>query len=783
MEVRQALGDALDLAPEERAAFVERLSVTDPELHHQVEHLLACEPEAGLLLPTDAAAFPLPEESSAIRTMVGPYRIVREAGRGGMGVVYEAERSDGQYTRRVAIKLLPTGSVGGALTRRFLSEREILAQLEHPGIARMFDGGITDSGEPYLVMEFVDGKALTAYAREASLNVIAKLRLFLDVCRAVSYAHGKLVVHRDLKPGNILVTRDGVVKLLDFGLARMLESGAASEVTQTAFRIMTPAYASPEQIHGMPFGVSGDVFSLGVVLYELLAGQRPFGAESSSPGAIERAVCEREPPPMIRRDVPADLKTIVGKALEKDPNRRYPSVEALAADIANFLDGRPISARRPSWTYLASKFVRRHRWAVLGAASASLLIAIFGVIAALEARRAQRRSDDVLQLANSVVFELHDTIARLPGSTKARELVVRRGLEYLDRLSRETGNDPSLLRQLSAGYLRLGDAQGNPGIPNLGNPAGAKATYRKALAILEDLRERYPSDNGISEDLVDALLKLAFVVDTSEALTLSQRALRLSQADAAAHPGNVRASMELASSFYDVGQSHARQRQYPQSASAYKAALETYRELDRRIHSDVTAGNVSLCLKRLGALALVSDDLPAALASYQEACDIDERLVAANPGDMTLKVNLSYGLSDLGTTLRRMNRTAEAEDVYQRVVALRREAHRADPDDLRATTALATILMRYGELLFSTGRVGDAVKFLKEAEALCQNRKEQLPEFGQVEFRLAEAYERLGGTREAAGRRKEALEFFDAARQRRPLMPNEQEMYAALTGK
>jgi len=779
-EVRRALAEALELDTEARAIFVRRLSVTDPELHGHVESLLACEKDADLLLPADASAVPIAEEMPVAPSRVGPWRILREAGRGGMGVVYEAERSDGQYTRRVAVKVLPGGFAGGTLMRRFLSEREILARLEHPGIARMFDGGVTPSGQPYLVMEYVDGQPLDLYARQVSLSVTARLRLFLDVCRAVSYAHSKLVVHRDLKPGNIFVTPDGKVRLLDFGLARMLEPGASPEVTQTAFRLMTPAYASPEQIRGATFGVSGDVFSLGVILYELLAGERPFAAKSTSAAEVERAVCEQNPAPIARRDVPADLKTIVFKALEKDPEQRYPSVEALAFDITCFLEGRPVSARRLSWTYRTAKFMRRNRLPVLGAATATALIVAFAVIAVLQAQRAQRRFDDVRELANSVVFELHDEIARLPGSTKARELVVRRGLEYLDRLSNETGNDPAVLRQLAAGYLRLGDALGKPDQPNLGDRAGAASTYRKALVILDRLHQRDTQDLAINEEVVRVLHDLAFVDQPAAASAFARRALELSRAEAAAHPGGIRAESDLAASLFTLGQTDARERRYPQSMSEYGLALDLYRELDRRNRTSDSSTNVALCLKRLGALSLVSQDLPAALAYYEQARAIDAPLAGSNPRDHTAGMSLSYDLSDLGTTLLKMNRLAEAEEAYGQATALRREAHRADPNDIRASTALASILLREGNLQLETGRLDGAEKSLQEARRLLQDRSEESPEYGQIEFRLAQVYERRGQFREAVAHHRAALEFFETARTHRPLMPNEQAMYTEL---
>ncbi len=778
-EVRDALEAALKLPQQQRVGFLQRLETSDPELRTEVEALLACEADADWVLPENAPAFDIPEESREVGETVGPYRIVREAGRGGMGVVYEAERCDGQFTKRVAIKFLPPGFAASGLTGRFLNEREILAQLEHPGIARMLDGGITDAGEPYLVMEYVDGVPLNVYARQAALSVSGRLRLFLDVCGAVSYAHRRLIVHRDLKPANILVTREGAVKLLDFGLARMVEPGGTPEVTQIAFRLITPAYASPEQIRGKAFAVADDVFSLGVVLYELLAGKRPFGEQGGTPAEVERAVCEQDPAPIPRRDAAKDLNAIVLKALEKDPECRYPSVEMLAADLGNYLAGRPISARPVTLAYRATKFVLRNRWATMGATAAVVVVAATAVIAMVEARRAQRRFEDVRQLANSVMFEMHDEIALVPGSTRARELVVRRGLEYLDRLSRESGNDATLLRQLSSGYLRLGDAQGKPSGPSLGDSAGAAVSYRKAIAILDRLHARDPRDQGVTVDLVLALNRLCLVVSPAESTAVALRALQLSQAEVDARPDNAQAQRDLAASVFSVAQVHASARKYPESAAEFRKALVIYRGLDQRNHTNVSAQNVAACLKHLGAVTLMTNDFTTAIEAYRAARDIDEQLVTANPHSTTAKLDLSFDLSDLGTTLRRMNRLPEAEEVYRRAIDLRREAHQVDPGDSRARTALASILSREGGLLIEMDRIPDAIKLLEEGAGLW-GKDSQRPEYGEVEYRLGEAFERLGSGREAFAHRQTARKVFEAARSRGALMPNHQSMYAKL---
>src|SRR5579864_1867811 len=389
-EVKSVLATVLDTEPDERPATLERLCAGDQDLRREVESLLALEKRADCELNTAIAPGALLRADPEIPPeRIGPYRILRELGRGGMGVVYLGERADGEYKKRVAIKLITAGRRTAAadplgMERRFRRERQILAQLEHPGIARMIDGGATEEDQPYFVMEYIEGLPLLDYSDAHRLTLSARLMLFLSVCDAVLDAHRRLIVHRDLKPGNILVTPDGSAKLLDFGLARFLDPGeSAEEITQAVLPMMTPAYASPEQIRGELYSVSGDVYSLGVVLYELLAARRPYQLPSGSLAEMVRVVCEQPAvrlsqieidadaaarrstsPERLRRQLAGDLDVIAAKALEKDPAWRYASVDDFAGDLRRHLAGLPIRARHATFAYRAGKFVQRHQVAV-----------------------------------------------------------------------------------------------------------------------------------------------------------------------------------------------------------------------------------------------------------------------------------------------------------------------------------------------------------------------------------------------------------------------------------
>jgi tetratricopeptide (TPR) repeat protein len=346
---------------------------------------------AGLELPGAADELPAP-------VRVGRYRIVRELGRGGMAVVYQAERDDGTYEQSVALKILRAGLHGEDAIARFAQERQILASLEHPLIARILDGGVAEDGRPYLVMEHVDGLPLDEFVAQHGLSRPSRLELFAGICDAVAHAHRRLIVHRDLKPGNIIVTHDGSVRLLDFGIAKLLDPGTlpgAAAHTRTELRVLTPSYASPEQLRGEPISTASDVYQLGLLLYELLTGTRAQSVEGRSPGELERAICETDPArpsaaasdPVSRRALRGELDWITMKALEKDPARRYESPADLGADIRRHLASEPVSAGPPGTAYRARKFVGRHPFEVLAATTGLVLLIAFAVTMAVQARR------------------------------------------------------------------------------------------------------------------------------------------------------------------------------------------------------------------------------------------------------------------------------------------------------------------------------------------------------------------------------------------------------------
>jgi predicted Ser/Thr protein kinase len=508
-QIQQLFDSALEREAKERDAFLDLACRGDQTLRQDVEFFIGLDEQAGdflwepILLGGVGKCGAEAAEVSMVGRRFGAYRIVRELGRGGMGAVYLAERADEQFEKQVAIKIVRRGVDNEELRRRFRREPQILARLDHPNIARLLDGGVSEDGLPYFVMEYVEGVAINEYCRRRELNTTERLELFLRVCDAVQHAHRNRVVHRDLKPGNILVGVDGAPKLLDFGIARLLQPGVDQAVaTADGLRPMTPAYASPEQARGGEIAATSDVYSLGVTLYELLTGKLPYRLVNASAEELARAICEQEPEkPSAASKSPrgrlaGELDDIVLMALRKEPERRYASVEQLAEDIRRHLAGHPVVARGESPGYRARKFLRRHRAGV--AAAAFILLALLGVIGAtreagIAQARAEMSSNDLRKLALATISEFHDAIKKLAGSTEAQALVIRQGLEYLDKLAREAGDDHSLQRQLAAGYDKFGDVQSNnPRYGDLSDPAAALESYRKALAIRQALARALP---------------------------------------------------------------------------------------------------------------------------------------------------------------------------------------------------------------------------------------------------------------------------------------------------
>ena len=517
--IEAVFNEALGTPTAERTALIASRCNHDAALMAEVRSLLkACAQEeaatASRLAEGGTKALDLPAQ-----TRIGPYEIDRLLGRGGMGAVYLAHRADGQFQQQVAIKLIDLPLASSSFRERFRQERQILAGLQHPLIARLLDGGVTSTGDLYLAMEYVDGTPIHRFCDDRHFTAQQRLTLFKSVCDAVQFAHQNLVVHRDLKPDNILIARDGTPRLLDFGTAKLLSpsvEGTRSEFTRQGYQAFTPQYASPEQVLGNAITTASDTYSLGVLLYLLLTGTFPYELKEFTTAEMVRVICHQPPRKPgattgSRRKLDPDLEAIVLKTLRKEPQERYLTAEQLVTDVEAYLDGRPVIARRGTLRYRTCKFVRRH-WIALMAASVLAVTLVAGIagivwqarVANMERQKAEARSADLRQLSTSLLSELDEAIKQLPGSTGAQKLLVTRVLEHLDRMAKDAKGDRLAQLDLADAYTRLGNIQGNGYEQNLGNRPDALASIGKAAAIGEQLVASNPRDQEALRALANA---------------------------------------------------------------------------------------------------------------------------------------------------------------------------------------------------------------------------------------------------------------------------------------
>ena len=530
-----------ELPPVAREAALS--AIDDEAVRQEVASLLLHASNGETVAATVGAMASKLDPAASREQRIGPYKLVRRLAQGGQGAVFEAVRDDGAFQQRVAIKLVKWETDSNAARERFRQERQILARLEHPLIGRLLDGGETADGVPYLVMEFVDGLPLTTGTEGWTRR--RKLELFLEVAAAVTFAHRSLIVHRDLKPANILVTKEGTPKLLDFGIAKLLDSDATR--TMTNVQALTPHYASPEQVRGNAITTASDVYSLGVVLYEVLTGRRPYDVSTATAVELDRIVCRTPPAPP---GLGSELDHILLMALRKEPERRYGSVQEFADDIARYLDDRPVKARPDTIGYRTGKYVRRHWMGLAAAAIALASLCIGAAVAIYQARIAQQRFQQVRNLANTFIFQFDDAISEIPGTTQARMLVVKTGLDYLNNLSKAAGTDRELTAELARAYQRVGKLQGSPLESNLGDTAGAAESFQRGLVLYESLSTR---TSRYALEQVDCLRGLAVMRAAqnrySEANATIQRAFR---EVAPFQARQDRQTLELMSSLHDA---------------------------------------------------------------------------------------------------------------------------------------------------------------------------------------------------------------------------------------
>jgi tetratricopeptide (TPR) repeat protein/predicted Ser/Thr protein kinase len=708
-EVRDLFHAAAGAGPDTR----ERLLISvSPRVREEVESLLAAHEESGDFL--EQSVWDLIDANDAERLVgasIGPYRVVRQLGHGGMGTVFLAVREHEEFSQRVALQLARGGE---ALVQRFRQERQILAALEHPNIARLIDGGTTADGLPYLVMEYVEGTPIDEYAK--SLSTQEKLRLFLQLCDAVEHAHRALVIHRDIKPQNVLVTANGTAKLLDFGIAKLASASPLPETTST--RVMTPQYASPEQMQGGAITTATDVFSLGVLLFELLTAKRPFN---------EARLPNTEAPRVLR----GDLTNILACALEVDPARRYGSVERFAEDIRRHLSGHPVNARRATFAYRAAKFLRRNTLAVATAAAIVAVTAIAFAATLHQKRIAERRFDEVRSLARAVVFELHDAIAPLPGSTAARELLVRRALVYLDRLAAEGEGNAPLRMELAGAYLKIGDVQGLPYRANLGDTAGATESYRKALAISQSVSADEPKNAEALALLADAHDRLGLVEQRAQRWDVAIAQHEAARAIRESLPREPFRNLALARTWVAIGDCrYIGKKRIPDSLmrgtarQAYESALVALEDLpERGPHRRDALVEIGRANQRLGGYftGIVERDLERAVRHHDAALQALAERAQLDAGDAVARRNFADQFVMKATAQNMARDGAGALESTDRALPMLRELAAADPRNAEAQRDIAFALSERGRALALLGRnpeaelaFGDAIKIREQ---------------------------------------------------------------------
>ena len=744
--MREILGAALEVSPRDRSEFVANSCAGDSELREEVEALLAFSDDEGFIdTPAIAQGIALIDQNDAesmVGRTLGRYRILQLIGEGGVGTVYRAVRDDGDFEQHIALKLLKRGMDSAAILRRFRDERRILARLDHPNIARFLDGGIADDGRPYFVMEYLEGTPIHVFCRTHELSVRERLELFLPVCAAVEYSHRNLVIHRDLKASNILVTEERIPKLLDYGIAKLLDrdTSQTADVTQPVDRMLTPDYASPEQIRGDTITTAADVYSLGVLLYELLADVRPFQLAGASSAEMHRLVMETDAPkaslvaPADRKaQLAGDLDTVLQKAMHRSAERRYASAQTLADDIRRYLDGLPVTARPDTFTYRFGKFVRRNRASVAVAAlSATLVVATAfaavyqNAVAQSKEREARKRFGEVRELASGLLGDVDTALEHVPGATAAREVLARKVLHYLDGLARDEVRDVGLQRDLAAAYDRLGDILGGTKASNLGNTTAALDSYRKALAILNRAGTYAPADLALLRSRAREYSKISDVLALAgahvEALDHEREALQLRLRWQAAAPDDVQAKRAVAASLQEIAGDLDRLGRFDEALANRGRARSILEEVAGKGVTDSNFRlNLSLAHRRYGGSLARVNRMHEALASMQHAIAIERDVLQRNPGRAGTLSALAYSLTDTGVLLTRMGEPKRALPLLAEALQMRIDLANADPKDWRAANLLANARLQHGRALLV---VGEWVSAVSDIRASLDARKE-----------------------------------------------------------
>jgi serine/threonine protein kinase len=778
---------ALELPAGERYEYVSRACGGDRELEVEVGSLLANDSTGTATLRFGLASDlkRLAREASFTESglRVGPYRLISELDGGGMGVVYLAVRSDDHYFQIVAIKMIRRGMDSPVLAQRLRAERQVLATLTHPNIGAILDGGDTEDGRPYMVMEYVEGQPITEASETRGLSIGQRVDVFQSVYAAVHYAHQKLVIHRDIKPGNVLVTSDGLVNLIDFGISKplvpeLIPGGPAP--TEAWQKLMTPDYASPEQVLGKSLTLATDIYSLGVLLFELLTGARPYSLRDLTPAAAEKVVLEQEPrrPSSVkelskgaRAELSGDLDRIVLMAMEKDPSRRYLSAEEFSQDLQRFLEGKPVRARRATPIYRLRKFAGRHKTgSFLACANATVMVGS-GLFYAWQSRLTDQKVAQMENIADAATSDLTEKLQQSSLPVEVQASLFRTAFQSLVRLRESSGNDPRVLLSLSKAFARIGDLEGSPFVGNLGDQASTVTSYQESLRAAREANSRLGHEES-AKAVSEAYLRLcnleSFLGRAQQAESDCRQTVAWSRQVWQQKPEDPDRRALMARSYSGLGNMQLDELQPDQAVATLRSGLRVFgsdlngtQDHDRVVfflYRNLAVAlsefgsleeAISVFRKSMAAAERLAHDFPYSTRarrilylSYQtivaplagekmlnvgdtktsrfyarKSLDLAKSLAAADPNNAQAHQDLGFAYESMGDALR-LTQPAAAAEYYRKAIAIAKDPHLNFRDGREADYLTAEREEELAWVLMSPKSAGERLALLREANGI-----------------------------------------------------------------